>query len=1126
MPRASRNRFIVGWCLLALPLLCGAGAYAELLPQVVKTVYPTEDVVVASMVVDAPSDGVTDATPAIQAAIEEAAAGGGAVLFLPEGRYLLKGHLVLRAAVTLRGDWKKPSKGGSNTGTILMPTEHRGNPDGAPAIAIECGAGIREMTIWYPEQNPEAIVAYPWTFRTSSAAGPDNFTVYNVTLVNPYQAFKTGPDGNELHTVKNVYGTPLKTGVWIDTCTDIGRVVDIDFSPRWWEDSKLPGAPESAAAKKALRTHLRAEAVGVDMGRSDWEFLYGLRVEGYAVGMVIRKGERGTTNTAVFSSTFVDCATGLRLDKLNGVGLAATACHFEGAGVPIHCPDSFDTVAQFNTCVFKGTAPHSVLHEGTGTVTFQNCRFTGWTQSAVRVDRGAVSMLGCSFDGKGSHVELGRDTKRACLLGNTFKGLPQIKNAAKNGDIQIAHRKIPFAVPDVSRPPARPNPKPANTRLFSVTDFGADSGAEDNTAAFARALAEAKAAGGGTVYIPAGNYRFAGTFVVPSGVELRGISDVPHHTQSAGSVLMPVGGRGEEDGTPFIRLEKGSGLRGLTIWYPEQNLMAITPYPWAVRGLGPKCWLIDVTISNVYQAVDFWTHPSEGHVISYLAGAFLKRGLFVSKSGGEGWVEDVQFNPHYGLRLHKSMPRPKYPHVPFPEIIAQQRGKLEAMIFGRCEQEHVYRTFLYAAYDGIAFRDDEGGSNARVIMHGTDTGSRCAVLEACGDQGIEFLNPQLVPLGDFEVSALVVEDSFKGKAGLFNAQLWAGSSSGIIGGTGEVTIQQMNTKSGDMVLRGGKIGLENIVFQRGLRPHVTVEAGCAEARLVGNVSLAGEFRVVNKAGEKAYLRANSACQRPQFEGEGVLTTGWEEGDPQGLANTVAVHGGAVRSVSEGTCAVVEGQAHKGKRCLRLAGHADDAKQSYAYFKVFDKPLRIYHDSQIQYWMRPVNDRGRNVGIDLLFTDGSVLRGGGTSATDGQGMHPCAGRGTPGAWSQIVAALGAEHHGKTVSAIMFAYDKRGDAGAFEALIDDLSLTTSVTAAMGALAVTPKGGAVARGTAISIAAPAGMIVRYSLDGTSPGTGGAAYSEPIVLDQPGLWELRYALGDGAAEPQWVHGALYDVE
>ncbi len=789
---------------LLLPLTVSLEASAAMKPRVIETKFPTDDVVIASLVIEAPKDGVGDATGAIQAAIDEAAAAGGGVVFLPPGRYRLAGRLTLKEGVTLRGDFSpfvvRPSgrfegdglKPALQTATILMPVADKGNADAPPAITMERGTGLTHLAIWYPDQDPMKIVPYPWTIRISERVTGDNITIQSVTLVNPYQAIKIGPEWNELHTIRNVDGTPLKAGIWIDTCTDIGRLEGVSFGPTWWRASGLPGSPVSDESAKALRHFLNREAVAFEIRRSDWQYLDTVDASDYAVGLTARAGLQGTSNAVVYRGAFVRCVNALQAESLNEIGLLVTYCELRGSTSAVHTLRSLNSTVLFNACSLDDGA----LLEGPATVSFLRCGIGTSQGVAVAAERGQISLLGCYVDKAETHVRLGDGVKRVRLVANTFMrqatdeeilaqilphGLasdqPRIKSAAR-GDIMAwtgtdgFPQPIVFDSPFPWQVPEPPSPQPRTRQLFVVTDFGAGVGEQDNTAAFAKALEAARKAGGGTVYVPAGNYRFAGEIVVPSGVELRGIFDVPHHTVSGGSVLMTTSGKGKADGTPFIRLEAKSGLRGLTIWYPDQDLRNIQPYPWAIQSLGPGCWLVDVTLGNAYQGADFWTHPSDGHVIRYLAGAVFKRGLFVSKCKGDGWVEDVQFNPHYCVRVHPSLASPFTEGKNIQGVIEYQRANLEGIVFGRCENEHVRGTFLYAAYDGIAFRDDEGSANATVINHGTDTGSRCAVLE--GSANVTFINAQLVPLGAHEVGAIIVGDSFKGKASFFNTQIWGG----------------------------------------------------------------------------------------------------------------------------------------------------------------------------------------------------------------------------------------------------------------------------------------------------------------------------------------------------------------
>ncbi|HPD16388.1 MAG TPA: glycosyl hydrolase family 28-related protein [Planctomycetota bacterium] len=1149
-------------------------------PRVIETSFPTDDVVIASLVIDAPKDGVGDATGGIQAAIDEAAAAGGAVVFLPAGRYRLAGRLTVKEGVTLRGDFDpfvvRPSgrtggdglKPALRTATILMPAADKGNADGPPAITMERGTGLTNLAIWYPDQDPMKIVPYPWTIRTSEKATGNNITIQNVTLVNPYQAIKIGPEWNELHTIRNVVGTPLKAGIWMDTTTDIGRVTDVDFGPRWWTESGLPGSPVSRGAMDSLESCLRREGIAFEMRRSDWEYLQHIRATCYKTGFLARAGRQGTANAVMAWSEFGLCETALRLEALNEIGLSASGCIFLGDR-SVDAPESFNSTAQFQSCTFNSPP----LLDGPGTLTFERCFLDGPTTLLAEAAKGQISMLGCLFTTKDFVVRLGERVRRVRLLGNTARSLPRIEGRTPSDALISGYDFRPGALQPFPGS-ASPNPVLPNRRLFLVTDFGAGQGEQDNTAAFTKALEAARKAGGGTVYVPAGNYRFAGEIVVPSGVELRGIFDVPHHTVSGGSVLMTTSGKGKADGTPFIRLEAKSGLRGLTIWYPEQDLRNIQPYPWAIQSLGPGCWLVDVTLGNAYQGADFWTHPSDGHVIRYLAGAVFKRGLFVSKCKGDGWVEDVQFNPHYSVRVHPSLASPFTEGKNIQAVIEYQRANLEGIVFGACENEHVRGTFLYAAYDGIAFRDDAAwghaahkGANATVINHGTDTGSRCAVLE--GSANVTFINAQLVPLGAHEVGAIIVGDSFKGKASFFNTQIWGGKTSGIIGGSGDVLIQGVNTLCGPFTLKGGRVAIENAHWTRDMPCHIRVESSVESARLIANLA-PNELKVESGAGGKLYARCNSlALPPPAVAGRLTFKTGFEAGEPQPAADAIAKQGGGLKSVSKPECRVAEGGAvggvsprrdtrdedipptsHGGKRALRVSGVADDPAYSHVYCTLFEETIGIAPDSVLSYWIRPTNERGRCVGLDLLVADGSTLRDSGARTTDGQGVHPGNPKGEVGKWTKIAIPLGQTHAGKAIAAVLVAYDSRSGGGPFEAWIDDLAIESAQAPSV-PVAAKPAGGVFQGKVAIELVASAGSIVggasvprdsrdgdvpptktgrdvviRYSLDGLSPTAESPRYERPIHLDQPGLWELRFAaFGPEGRQASRVIAELYEV-
>ncbi len=621
-----------------LVLFVAATVWAK--PQVVKLAAGSTDSVIATGIFTPPQKLETDAAPALQAAIDRVSKAGGGTVFLPVGAYTIASRVTVREGVTLRGD---ASPADVVHSAILRITADKGCEDEPAAFSLERGSGLVGLVFWYPEQRVPDPIPYPWTVKNAAMSANDNQTVSDCTFVNAWKAICIGPDGNELHTFRKLRICALKTGLSIDSTTDIGRISEVTVSPCVWLGSKLPDLPEDRVLRDYLLTR---DTVAVDIGRSDWEYIWRLDVSGYRRGLVFRKGLRGTTNAVMADSRLTGCRNALEVSALNQVGFSAYRCLFEAAGQTFLGNERFDAVVQFTACRFVGP----VSLRGTGVATFQTCDLT---KGPVIAERGQL-LVQDSAVGK---VEIGTDVTRARLLGFDETNA-SIRNAATNGDVLVSARNAYTMNPVTVSPEPLVIPRPISDALYVVTDFGASETNADNAVAFQAALDTAgKRKDGGTVYVPAGLYAFRSDIIVPTGVELRGCFDVPHHTVSAGSVLLIYQNQGQEDGAPFVSLRQGSVLRGLTFWYPEQPLKAPVPYPWTVRSLGKHCWLTDVTIGNAWQAVDFATHRSDGHRISYLAGAMFRRGLFVANSKGKGWVEDVQFNPHYAARLPQKLPR-------------------------------------------------------------------------------------------------------------------------------------------------------------------------------------------------------------------------------------------------------------------------------------------------------------------------------------------------------------------------------------------------------------------------------------------------------------------------------------
>jgi hypothetical protein len=236
---------------------------------------------------------------------------------------------------------------------------------------------------------------------------------------------------------------------------------------------------------------------------------------------------------------------------------------------------------------------------------------------------------------------------------------------------------------------------------FVVTDpkFGAKAKPGfDNRAAFQAAIDAAYNNGGGVVYIPAGNYEFRSSKTATKNVRVRKgnqetlkdfnyqyVLNIPTSVQLRGDWADPELNKGKVLGTilevrvgknspnyngtvesfwndeqagnalrttsasiadRFIDMTSGTGVTNLSIWYPEQDINDIKPYPWTLFQPGGDCVTIEhVTLVNAYNG--FYSAPSELHYVlnSYMTA--LNTGLEVHVCTDIGRIENVKIDPKY-----------------------------------------------------------------------------------------------------------------------------------------------------------------------------------------------------------------------------------------------------------------------------------------------------------------------------------------------------------------------------------------------------------------------------------------------------------------------------------------------
>ncbi|QJD87053.1 glycosyl hydrolase family 28-related protein [Cohnella herbarum] len=775
--------------------------------KVIQTNYPSEDIVIAEYNVadyGAVADGKTDDTEAVQKALNAARSDGGGVVFVPAGFYKIAGTLFVPTGVTLRGDRSNSWTSGAVEGTILQAYSGRGDEKGESFISLQQASGITNLSIWYPEQSLDQPYAYPWTIEQMSG---DSATVEKVTLVNAYNGIKVGPDWNELHYIKQVYGTVLKTGVFLDFTTDIGRLEGIRLSPEYWANSGLPGSP----APEALFEYTTKHAEGIVMGRSDWEYMSDIRLAGFKTGMRVttRTNSDETANAQFYRIDIDNCNVALLIEGVNDYGLLITDSSFQANvgenPTAIRATSGFRSIVQFNTVKVGGMTRDAVVNEGSGVLSFENSEIGGWDSAighGIVAKSGSLILGGTNFVQPEGHVLIEADVKSVKALNSGFQGKLDLTNRATKAEISVTQddRYVLKRLPDVKNLDIPVQPKPATSVLFNVREapyFADGNGDKDASAAVKQALADAGNSGGGTVYLPAGKYRIEEPLSVPSGVELRGSWDVPHHTIGGGSVIFTNYGENDPEGVPFIVLEADAGIRGLNVYYDGQDWNAIKPFAWTIQGKGRGVYVIDTTLPDSYQGIDFGSYDTSGHYIDYVAGSPLKEGIHVGGGATGGIVRNVQFNPHYAARS-------EYPNRPmdneFDKVWGYQKENLDAFRIGNVKDQTIFNTFVYGSLYGIHFASQNGvgpeativGPEATIVGHGTDGSKKGVFLEDAGPGGLVFINTELVSMSTTDKVYVTVGEGFQSEVTFFNTSMWGDPSRGIDVRSGKLTMQQGN----------------------------------------------------------------------------------------------------------------------------------------------------------------------------------------------------------------------------------------------------------------------------------------------------------------------------------------------
>lgn len=350
-------------------------AVASQEPQLVKTVYPTRDVVVADIVLteepyNADNSGETDCAGILQKAINDLFEMGGGTIFLPVGRYRLCSQIIIKPFVTVMGDWQDPDKG-NEVGTLIVADVESSDTLNPALFNVGGSAGAVGLAVWYPDQKLDNVKPYPYTFYVDGYGS--NYmlsTVRNCTLINSYRGIGACTEClndkyqcHEMFIIENVKGTCLFEGLSSYNSADVDTVKTLYFSGKYWtEYGQEYNAPDIARLNDYTRKHLSAYILG-DL---EWPELCDLKADNCNYGIHIVNGVRASFSATLFDVYITESNYGIYAEKgavmHRGKQWGYSVCNGAIDGSVYAVFDKNEAVAMFTNVEIKGKVSGRNIH--------------------------------------------------------------------------------------------------------------------------------------------------------------------------------------------------------------------------------------------------------------------------------------------------------------------------------------------------------------------------------------------------------------------------------------------------------------------------------------------------------------------------------------------------------------------------------------------------------------------------------------------------------------------------------------------------------------------------------------------------------------------------------------------
>lgn len=805
--------------------------------QILKTnYYNSNGAVIEANVIDfgAIGDGITDDTAAFEKALNYVNSIGG-VLYAPAGVYLLKKQLVVGDGVTILGDFKKPTiEDATVGGTIfaLCPESCEDNQQNG-FFFLRRGSSLNGITFWYPEQkfvNGEPI-KYPATVQTEVIPS----ALENLYFVNSY--FAINQDVKDDYTIqqliRNVWGTPIYRGFWFDKAPDVCRQLNMDYRPDWWLKSGLPGVPDESV----LREWLYHNAIAFDLGSIDWHYVSNITVRGYNIGVRIKSGFGRTFNLDV-----ADCKTCLEFSHLSYYGAQVLGSKLKAVGGA------------------KSTALKITSGKDEGAISINSCEIEGEVTAISSFERAIISIQDSKIKSDiGVRIESSRgfgavNTNFICntIIENNDDTDCKLVNCKSHGiDIlksvdgvytAVYSKENNNIILDMDELKKRNEavavrfPVINNENLINAVDFGVLSCCDNVGVSLQAAIDKAYELGGGVVYIPAGSYRLESPIIIKSGVELRGATPHYHYNTTRTTYFITDYGKGKSKQSALFTLEENAGLRGISISYDKVRQETICEYSTTILGKGSDIFVIGVTVTSCWTALDLATYRCDRHYIDGFNYVTFNMGIAVGGGSEDGVIINAHANPAHvwdnpyterkSWKTNWDGPLHTYLH-----------NHTTGFYIGESKNETIYMSFIFGTLKGVHI--DNGAKDLWIISHGIDYSSVGIYLE--GESSSVIVDNQLVGtylVGENKSTAIVATESFSGNIDIYNLCPWNIHDSAVRCKNGTVNINGgVFFESGDFAVigEGGNANVSGTVFMRRFKNDFTSINEKSELCAFGNL---------------------------------------------------------------------------------------------------------------------------------------------------------------------------------------------------------------------------------------------------------------------------------------------------